>query len=215
MHFAFLLAGAIFTFGFAGTVLAATPEAPNTVGPFVTFCKTNFKDCRGKISEVQLDALASEMSEPSGKICSVPRGIEPEAGAHAIVEWLGQHRETAGLSTGDGVKTAIKALWNCQTKVVTGVTSSGVPDHVGRYVSFCSDAKNYVKCANQTVGVSVDAYAAQLINDDHSHCSAPKGTTTPVMYAKVMEWLKAHPETYDSETEVGIAAAIDTTWPCR
>jgi hypothetical protein len=190
-------------------------DAPGTVGPFVTFCQTNFEDCYGKITEIQLDALSQDLAADTHNSCSVPRGIEPEAGAHAIVDWLAQHPQNAGLATDAGVKAAIKGLWNCQAKVATGMTSGGVPDNTGRYVAFCKDAKNYVDCANKSGDVSMDAFAEELMSGSSTHCQAPKGTKTQEIYAKVIAWLGGHPETYTSETEVGIAAAIDATWPCK
>lgn len=200
---------------FSGTLKAAEAPVPETSGPFGKFCKTNFEACSGKITEVGLDALAAAYADPNAKVCAVPRGIEHDTGNHAIIDWLNEHEEAAGLSTAEGIKTAIKSLWNCQDKVATGVTTDGLPDHTSRYLAFCSDKKNYVKCANQALSVSLDALAALLMNDDHTHCTAPEGTTTQALYAKVIAWLNAHPETHDMETEPGIATAIDAVWPCK
>ena len=214
MRVAFLVAALLLSVSLARPAWPAPSDAPATVGPFVTFCQTNFPDCFGKITEIQLNALVQDVQEGTRLSCSVPRGIDPKAGAHAIVDWLGQHSESAGLATADGVTAAIKALWNCQ-EVATGVTSGGVPDKTGRFVAFCKEAKNYASCANKAVEVNMVALAEELMFGSSKHCHAPNGTTTEATYAKVIAWLELHPETYASKTEDGIAAAIDATFPCK
>jgi len=214
MRVAFLVAALLLSVLLARPAWSAVSDAPATVGPFVTFCQTNFADCRAKITEIQLIALTRDLQNGTRLSCSVPRGIDPEAGAHAVVDWLGQHSESAGLATADGVTAAIRALWNCQ-EVATGVTSGGVPDKTDRFVAFCKEARNYVRCANKAVEVSSAALLQELVYGNSKHCHSPPGTTTEATYAKVIAWLELHPETYASKTEDGIAAAIDATFPCK
>jgi hypothetical protein len=145
----------------------------------------------------------------------VPKGIEHVAGDKAIVGWLLQHSEAAGMSTAVGINAAIKALWNCRASIATGVTSLGVPDMTGAFVKYCAVARNYVRCANQIVEATTDAAAEQTFNGKSQHCRVPNGIDTHHSTAKVLAWLKKHKETYGRSTEDGTASAVDNHWPCH
>jgi hypothetical protein len=154
-------------------------------------------------------------SSPPTDVCHVPKGIEDGVAALAIVGWLSAHPNAANMGTEDGIKTAIKALWNCQESVATGVTSWGVPDKTGAFVTFCADAKHYTKCADQIVQASVNASAERIFNGQSSHCSAPDNVASKDVTAKVLAWLIDQKEGYGQATEDGIAAAVDHLWPCH
>ncbi len=189
---------------------------PATAGAFATYCTPLKKGCDGKIQEVETDAEVKAMtSSPPIDACTVPKGIEFAAGDRAIVAWLSAHPSAADMSTADGINAAIKALWNCQKSVATGVTSWGVPDKTGPFVAFCADAKHYTKCASEIVQASVNAYAAQTLNGKSLHCTSPDNVGTKELTAKVLAWLNGHKEVYGLATEDGNAAAIDHLWPCH
>ncbi len=178
---------------------------PAKAGAFASYCTPLKEDCSSKIEVVQFDALE----------CSVPDGITSNEGDRAIVGWLSAHPATADMSTEDGIKTAIKALWNCQKSVATGHTSRGVPDKTGAFVTFCGDTKHYVVCANEVVQASINAYAALTMNGKSAHCSSPDNIETKELTDKVLTWLKDHKELYVDNTEDSTANAIDHLWPCH
>jgi len=178
---------------------------PEKAGDFAAYCTPLKKACSSKIVNVQFDALN----------CSVPEGITANEGARAIVGWLSAHPATADVSTEDGIKMAIKALWNCQKSVATGHTSRGAPDKTGAFVTFCDDTRNYTVCANEVVQASINAYAAQQMNGKSAHCSSPDSVETKELTDKVVTWLKDHKELYVQNTEDSAATAIDHLWPCH
>jgi hypothetical protein len=178
---------------------------PEKAGAFATYCTPVKESCSSKIISVQFDALA----------CSVPDGITSNEGDKAIVGWLSAHPATVDMSTEDGIKTAIKALWNCQKSVATGHTSRGAPDKTDAFVTFCDDTKHYAVCANEIVQASVNAYAALEMNGKSAHCSSPDNIETKELTEKVLTWIKDHKELYAQKTEDSTAYAIDHLWPCH
>jgi hypothetical protein len=191
-------------------------DVPATAGAFAAYCTPLKKGCATKIEAVQVGAMMESLnSAKPTTVCTVPDGIEAAAGHQAIVAWLSAHPATANLSTENGINAAIKALWNCQGSVATGVTSRGVPDKTDAFVAFCDDTKHYAKCANEVVQASINAYFAKEINDKSAHCTSPDGVETQELTIKVLAWLKGHKELYGQATEVGTAAAIDHLWPCH
>lgn len=189
---------------------------PAKAGAFATYCTPMKEDCSNKITEVQSVALVQASVSPQATgVCSVPDGITSNEGDRAIVGWLSAHPATAGMNTGDGINTAIKALWNCQKSVATGHTSRGAPDKTGAFVAFCGDTRNYKVCANEVVQASVNAYMALQINGKSVHCSSPDSVETKELTEKVLAWLKDHKELYGQNTEDSTSNAIDHLWPCH
>jgi hypothetical protein len=162
------------------------------------------EDCSSKILLVQFDALA----------CSVPDGITSDEGDRAIVGWLSAHPAIADMSTEDGIKTAVKALWNCQKSVASGHTSRGAPDKTGAFVTFCDETRNFTVCATEVLQASLNAYAA-LSNGKSVHCTSPDKVETKELTDKVLAWLKDHKELYGQKTVDSTANAIDHLWPCH
>jgi hypothetical protein len=199
-----------------GLGTARAQDVPSTAGAFAAYCTPLKKGCAVKIEAVQIGAMmeSSKSAKPT-PVCTVPDGIEAEAGHKAIIAWLSAHPATANLSTENGINAAIKALWNCQESVSTGVTSRGVPDKTGAFVAFCDDTKHYAKCANEVVQASINAYFAKEMNGKSEHCSSPDGVETRELTTKVLAWLKDHRDLYGQATPVGTAAAIDHLWPCH
>ena len=208
-----LIATAILMWAASATLAAA--DGPKNTGALAALCSSNFSACRTAITDAQFDLTVEALSDKTKKLCGVPEGISPEQGARAIAGWLAGHPESYGLPTEDGVAAAMKGVWQCAAKINTGLTSSGVPDTTGRFVTFCADKANYVKCANESIEGGLNATAEIIINDSSKHCELPKGIKTPEVYDKVITWLIAHPETYKLETDEGIAVATDAVWPCR
>ena len=194
---------------------ARAGDVPATAGDFAAYCTPLKHDCRSKITEVQVAAMAQAMANSSTKACSVPEGIEEVVADKAIVGWISNHPNAANMTTADGINASIKALWNCQESIASGVTSLGAPDKVGAFVTFCADTANYNKCANQIVQASVDASAARTFNGQSVHCSAPDDVKTSDAAAKVLAWLQEHKEFYGDATTDGTAAAVDHLWPCH
>jgi hypothetical protein len=198
----------------ANTVWA--DDVPATAGAFAAYCTPLKKGCRSKITEVLSEAIVTAAtSSPPTDACDMPEGIEEVPGDKAIIAWLSEHPDAAGMATADGINTATEALWKCQKSIDTGVTSQGAPDNTAAFVTFCADAKNYTKCANEVVRASVNALAAQDSSGKGPHCTSPDSVETKELTDRVLSWLKGHTEVYDHPTKDGTAAAIDHLWPCH
>jgi hypothetical protein len=187
---------------------ASAADAPQTTGPFLTFCATNSKDC---VSALQVDQIATTIT---GDGCLIPHGIEYNTGDQQILAWMKAHPENSDQTVHASIQAAIKSLWNCQESVNTGMTSLGVPDKATLFVAYCDDKTHYNKCANEVVGDTVAIYAGNqgLNNSAKGHCSPPDMDTKPLT-DKVMTWLRAHPS--DLDTERAIWSASDALWPCH
>jgi hypothetical protein len=107
-------------------------KAPETVGPFIAYCRTDFTGCSSKIAEGELEQTMDDLTHKTNKACVIPTGVMRKQGVADIVNWLAKHPETASMSVLDGAKAAARGLWNCETKVKTGITSGGAPDATGR-----------------------------------------------------------------------------------
>jgi len=191
-------------------------DLPASAGDFAANCTPLKKACSTEMIAVQVgDLMESQLSAHHYPVCSVPRGIEEPVAEKAIIGWLSAHPEIASTNRADGIRAAIKALWNCKASVATGVTSMGVPDKSGAFVAFCEDAKNFAKCANEILSDGLAAYVAQSVNGKSSHCSFPDNVETKEAAEKVLAWLKGHKEVYGQTTEDGNADAIDHLWPCH
>jgi hypothetical protein len=188
---------------------ASAADAPQTTGPFLTFCATNSKDC---LSAVQVDQIATTIT---GDGCLIPHGIEYNAGDQQIVAWMRAHPASADQSVHASIQAAIKGLWNCQDAVNTGMTSLGVPDKAALFVAYCDDKSHYNKCATEVVGDTFAIYAGnQGMNESaKGHCSPHDDIVTKPLTDKVMTWLRAHPS--DQDTERAIWSASDALWPCH
>lgn len=204
-------------FGLCGAIPAqAAVPVPGITGAFVAFCAKNFGPCRDEIQQEQIVIMASKAWAKSGTDkCWVPDGVDDDVAAKQIIDWLKRHSETATLKTEDGVEAAVRGIWNCQTKIETGVTSMGVPDKTGAFMTFCGVKANYVKCANQMVADDVIIETREPSSTAVPHCSAPKGTSSAAMAKAIYYWLAAHPETYELSTDDGVWTAIDALWPCH
>ncbi len=130
----------------AGASAAAqnTSKVPKTVGPFVAYCATSFKDCADEIADEQIaQSLAQEQGQT---VCQVPRGVSDDSADHQIVSWLAQHSELATEPTSDGVNAAIKALWNCVAEIPNGQTNNGAPENTAAFLSYCAAGANSSIC---------------------------------------------------------------------
>ena len=194
---------------FLPAATASAADAPQTTGPFLTFCATNSKDC---VTALSADQIATTIS---GDGCLIPKGIEYSTGDQQILAWMKAHPENAGQSVHASVQAAIKGLWNCQAAVNTGMTSLGVPDKASLFVAYCGDKTHYNKCANEVVGDTVAIYAGNNgLNDSaKGHCSPPEDLDTKPLTDKILAWMSTHPS--DQETELAIWNASDALWPCH
>jgi len=107
-------------------------KAPETVGPFIAYCRTDFTGCSSKIAEGELEQTMDDLTNKTNKACVIPTGVMRKQGVADILNWLAKHPETASMSVLDGAKAAAKGLWNCETKVKTGITPGVVSDTTGR-----------------------------------------------------------------------------------
>ncbi len=192
----------------------AADDVPAATGAFVAYCDGHLKACQNYIVELQIGSALDPDARASGE-CLVPRGVQDAAAGKAIIGWLGGHPELNGRSTHDGVVAAIKAIWNCQDKVESGVTSLGSPDRTGAFVSFCADPAHRTVCDEEIVAASLSAYIAYQDGKPGQHCTSPDSVETPELASKVIAWLGRHPELNGQPTEDGIAMAIDAIWPCH
>jgi hypothetical protein len=107
-------------------------KAPDTVGPFIAYCRTDFTGCSSKIAEGELEQTMDDFTKRTNKACVIPAGVVRKQGVADIVDWLAKHPETASMSVLDGAKAAAKGLWNCETKVKIGNAPGEVSDTTGR-----------------------------------------------------------------------------------
>jgi hypothetical protein len=85
---------------------SATPEK---VGPFVSYCTTNYIMCANKI--LALAGGAVDNAEP--KHCLPPQGTDPKTITLSTIAWLKQRPETYGLDTDDTIGVAFAHIWPC------------------------------------------------------------------------------------------------------
>ena len=107
-------------------------KAPETVGPFIAYCRTDFTGCSSKIAEGELEQTMDDLTNRTNKACVIPTGVMRKQGVADILNWLAKHPETASMSVLDGAKAAARGLWNCETKVKTGIAPGVVSDTTGR-----------------------------------------------------------------------------------
>ena len=119
-------------FATSDDMLLLERKAPDTVGPFLEYCRTDFTGCASKIAEGELEQTMDDLTNKTNKACVIPTGVIRKQGVADIVNWLAKHPETASMSVLNGAKAAAKGLWNCETKVKTGITPGVVSDTTGR-----------------------------------------------------------------------------------
>jgi hypothetical protein len=195
----------------AGSTSAKAASAvPDKVGAFVSYCATHFADCKSEVVATDVAAMASILFAKKGApACVVPKGVKLDTGTKDILAWLGVHKGSYAMKTGDGIRAAEKALWNCQAQIGDGSEPGGPPAKTGPFVTYCKT--HHVDCANEMVAVSVS-----LMATEHSkHCQAPDRVETEEMTVATLGWLGQHKETYALATEDGIMAAFDNLWPCH
>jgi hypothetical protein len=128
----------------AGQKSPTTEDLPSSAGDFAAYCTPLKEVCTTELIAVQVgDLMESRLSAHPYPVCSVPKGIEEPVAEKAIVGWLSTHPEMASRKRADGIRAAIKALWNCKESVATGVTSLGVPDKTGAFVAFCGRCQEF------------------------------------------------------------------------
>jgi hypothetical protein len=208
-----------FALAFAVPAIAADqapePKAPDTVGPFLTFCVDHLRSCR---TEIQTIDVVNSMNQAQNKqTCLLPRGVSDDDATQQVLAWLAQHNELASSSTSDGITSAIKSVWNCVAEIPNGKTGNGAPENTGEFLTYCTDAKHHNRCANVILGVSMRAYAASIGFDNgaNGHCSIPKTVDTGAGAAQVYAWLGQHSETHSLDIEDTAVTAIDALWPCH
>lgn len=203
----------------AGSALAASkakkPKAPETVGPFLTYCDDHFRDCRGEIAIAQtVISLNHQGNQP---LCLVPRGVTDRSADDQILGWLEQHDELAASSTTDGVAAAIKGIWNCAAEIPDGKTGNGAPENTGAFLTYCTDKAHFTKCEDIVTIASLRAYAASVGIDNGSkgHCSIPDKMKSSDATVQTLAWLQQHSETQSQDIEDTAVTAIDALWPCH
>ncbi len=201
--------------GTAAMAADGTQEAPKTVGPFVSFCATNFRACSNEVASV--DIANSLTQAPDKTTCLIPRGVTDDDSVRAVVAWLAQHGELAASSTSDGVTAAIKGVWSCAAEIPNGKTRNGAPENTAAFLAHCASGKFPNRCANVVVGTSMRAYAASIgiDNGDKGHCSIPDSVQPLDASAQVIAWLQQHSETHALDIEDTTVTAIDALWPCH
>lgn len=85
---------------------------PAKTGAFVAYCPTHYAKCANEIVAVTVTVSVAVPDRP--KHCSPPRDIKTKDLAAAVLGWLGQHKETYGLTTDDGIAVAFDHLWPCR-----------------------------------------------------------------------------------------------------
>lgn len=209
---------AAFAFGLAliAPAVSYADDVPQTTGAFVQFCsdKANWPACK---SAMLSDETATEfimLTDNNRNECDIPDGIDPGDANAQIVSWLAQNKDYDDAPLHDGMQAAMHGIWNCATKLDTGKTSSGVPDKIGAFMTFCDVKENYNTCADEIVTGDVAVMASSLAGPS-SHCPSPDNTTTDELTAKTLAWLRANPQPDDEDTSNAIIAAHDALWPCH
>lgn len=201
----------------AGASAAAqnTSKVPKTVGPFVAYCATSFKDCADEIADEQIaQSLAQEQGQT---VCQVPRGVSDDSADHQIVSWLAQHSELATEPTSDGVNAAIKALWNCVAEIPNGQTNNGAPENTAAFLSYCAAGANSSICTKVISIASLRAFAASLGFDNgaQGHCPIPDSVKAENALTQVTGWLAGRGDMLGRDIEDTAPFAIDNLWPCH
>lgn len=189
--------------------MGANP-VPDKAAAFVAYCAGHFADCKAKVVDADVAALATRLfAKQPQSVCSIPKGVSTDAATKDILAWLGNHKIAAAMSTDDAIQAAVKDLWHCKTQIGDGTVPGGPPAKTGAFVSYC--ANQQTKCANEIVAVTV----AVAVPDRPVHCSPPDDIKTKELAARVVAWLGQHKETHNMKTDDGIAAAFDHLWPCH
>lgn len=82
---------------------------PAKTGAFVAYCTTNFVKCANKMVSVTVSIMVPDRP----KHCTPPNTVKTKEVGAAVLGWLGQHKETYGLSTEEGIMVAFDHLWPC------------------------------------------------------------------------------------------------------
>ena len=83
---------------------------PAKTGAFVAYCTENFVKCANKMVSVTVSIMVPDKP----KHCIPPDTLKGKEIGTAVLGWLGQHKETYGLSTEDGITAAFDHLWPCR-----------------------------------------------------------------------------------------------------
>lgn len=82
---------------------------PARTGPFVAYCATHNVKCADEMVAVSVSIMVPDHP----KHCLPPKNLKNKEVSAAVLGWLGQHKETHGLKTFDGIKVAFDHLWPC------------------------------------------------------------------------------------------------------
>jgi hypothetical protein len=195
----------------ATTAGEAANPVPDKISAFVAYCAGHFADCKNKVVETDVAAMAGQLfaNKADARACVVPKGVDNDAATREILTWLGKHKIADAMKTEDGIRAAEKDLWHCQLQIGDGSIPGGPPAKTGAFVAYCST--HYVKCANEIVAASVSV----MVPDPPKHCSPPDTIKTKELTVAVLDWLGQHQETAGLDTDDGIAVAFDHLWPCH
>lgn len=191
-------------------------DVPQTTGTFVQYCsdKSNWSACDNAMLTDETATLITMLSNNTANECDLPDGIKATDANAQIVAWLAQNKGYDDAPIHDGIQAAIKGLWNCATKLNTGMTSSGAPDKIGAFMGFCADKANYNTCASEIVTGDVSVMASSL-SGPSNRCPSPDNTTTEELTDKTLAWLRANPQPDEEDTSDAIMKAHDALWPCQ
>jgi hypothetical protein len=95
---------------------------PAKTGAFVAYCPTHDVKC----ADEMVAAAVSIMVPDRPVHCLPPRGTKNTDISRAVLSWLGQHKETYGFDTIDGIAVAFDHLWPCRLSV-TPPNGNNVP----------------------------------------------------------------------------------------
>ncbi len=194
----------------------AAGTMPNKTGAFVAYCAGagHFADCKSHIQDADLAVLAYKvLGNNVTKDCAIPKGVGMDNATKQILAWLGKHKNVHAMATVNSIQAAVKALWHCKTQIGDGSLPGGPPAKTGAFVAYCTT--HFVKCANETVTVSVSIMASNMASGRPKRCLPPKSLKTKETGAAVLGWLGQHKETYGMKREDAIMVAFDHLWPCH
>jgi len=104
-----------------GMVQLSTPAdaasaVPERAGDFVAYCTSHFRECRSKIIEIDVAAMAGGLwgKDDITKVCAVPQDVDITDASKKILAWLTNNAAAADMTTTNGVHAAEKAIWNCR-----------------------------------------------------------------------------------------------------
>jgi hypothetical protein len=87
---------------------------PAKTGAFVAYCRTHSVKCADEMVTVSVSIDATILVQGKSKHCMPPKTLKNKKVSAAVLDWLGQHKETYGLDTVDGIEVAFDHLWPCR-----------------------------------------------------------------------------------------------------